>query len=318
MLYYWIFCYKQFYDTNEKLRLSDGYELNLKWQKGTGLIRRAYIRKLFSNMIPVKVNSNNEDYVLYVSKYEFSDGDLSVITNESFSSIFGCSKRATCGLSFRESQVVLEMLKALTGVKTDFLSYNEWKSIAKCNKHSSNDFEYGKVTIGNSNEDGLFNILGNVPEFTSNYYNNNYRVGMAADTIFRAYNNVVVAGSAYRSNDSINFSFVNKNFREGLVGFRVIIRPNDIGTRKFTIKGHLRSDRKYSGLPEKIELISIDGHCIENISNYESFEEILIECSTKKRTIEAIDLSLNKVISFEHPKGLSYYDLVPEFYFIGF
>lgn len=310
------FVNKQFFATNECIKLSDGYELNIEWQKGTSLPRRHYIRKIFSNMIPVTVESNNKRYTLYVSKYEFSSGDLDVVSNELFCPLSGSSKKPADWLSFRECQIILEILYNLTGVKPDFLSHPEFLSISNNKNHAPNDTDYIKVTKGAPDEYGLINFLDNMPEYTSSYKYGDYRIGMAADTIYKAYNKVIIAGSAYFSTDSTKFRIVSKNFRDGYVGCRLIVRPDDIGARKFTIKGHLRSDREYSNLPTEIELISIDGHCVEDIFNYESFEELLIECRPKTKRIEAIDLSKNKVFSFEHPVGLPYYDFEPVFTFV--
>lgn len=156
-----------------------------------------------------------------------------------------------------------------------------------------------------------------MPEYTSNYHTGNYRLGLAADTLIRSYNNVVVTGSAYECMDSISLSVVNKNIRDGFVGFRLVYRPNDIGARTFFIMGYLRSDKKYSNLPSKIKLVSIDNYYVKNLDNYESFEELLIECRFKNRTIKAVDLSNNKEFIFHHPMGFEYYDFEPQFSFVG-
>lgn len=311
------FAYNQFFVLNETVKFADGQKIDIKWQRGTCLIKRFYIRKIFSNMTPVLVNSDGNEYVVYVSKYEFSEDELSVINNEIFFWFCGSFNSPLDNLSFREAQIVLEILRNCTDVKFDFLSYKEWRAASLYKKHSPNQLEYEDVNEGKANDNGLVNILENMPEYTSNYYAGNYRLGLAADTLIRSYNNIIVAGSPYQCTDSINIGFVNKNIRDGRVGFRLVYRPNDIGSTKFCIMGHLRSDRNYMERPKSIKVVSIDGHRIEDLSNYESFEELLIECRFKNKIIEAIDLSDGKIFNIQNPKGFEYYDFEPIFSFVG-
>jgi len=310
------FAYKQFYCIDEHIRLQDGYELNVTWKRGTGLLKRAYVRKILLNLTPVTVNADDDKYTLFVSKHEFSEGNLFVISDETFACFFAGIERPLYCFSFREAQLVLEHMKLLTGVNLDFLTYAEWSSLAGNKRHSPNDLDYCKVKKGEVSADGLVNITSNMPEFTSSYYGGNYRISMAADTMYRSYNNILVAGSAYECTDSINVSVVNKNVRNGLAGFRLVFRPNDVGARKFTINGYLRNDKEYTGLPEKIKLVSIDGDLIDHLPNYESFEELLIEGRLKKRRFEGVDLACDTLICFTQPEGLEYYDFEPEFSFV--
>lgn len=314
-----IFTYKQFFVIDETFKFKDGQELNIKWKRGTCLIKRHYIKQMLSEMIPVKVESKGKEYILYVSKYEFSEDDYSVVAGDPFNwlDVLSRSNRPLYGFSFRESQIMQEFLSKITGVQFDLLSHEEWYAASLYKNHSPNSYDFVNVDEGAPNENGLVNINGNMPEYTSNYYAGNYSLGLAADTLIRSYNNVLVAGSAYECTDSIIISTVNKNIREGHVGFRLVYRPNDIGARRFCIIGNLRSDRKHTDLPQQIKLISIDGHSIDGISNYESFEELLIECRFKNKTIRAIDLQNNKEFSFQHPKGFEYYDFEPLFSFVG-
>lgn len=311
------FTYKQFFDINDTIEFEDGKELNIRWENGTCLIKRCYIKQIFSNMIPIKVKSREKEYVLYISKYEFSEDDFSVVVDEPLNwlNVLFKFNRSCDNLSFRESQIILELLKKNTNTQFDFLSYEEWKSVSPYQNHSPNNLNFGDVDEVDNN--GLVNIRGNMPEYTSNYYNGNYRLGLAADTLIRSYNNVVVVGSAYESMDSINLSVVNKNIRDGFVGFRLVYRPDNVGARTFFIKGHLRSDKKHINLPSKIKLVSIDNYYVKDLNNYESFEELLIECRFKNKTIKAVDLSNNKEFSFLHPMGLEYYDFEPQFSFVG-
>lgn len=308
---------KQFVCVDDTIRLSDGYELNLTWKRGSCLIKRLYVKSMLSNLVPVAVNANGEEYTLYISKYEFSGGNYSVVSDEALSWLFGLCKDPLYNFSFRESQILMEYLNLLTGVRFDFMSYQEWASITKDKNHSPNDLDYCKVTKGDVSDDGLVNILGNMPEYTYSYYSGNYRVGMAADTLVQSYTNVLVAGSAFECSDSLNLSIVNKNVRNGLVGFRLVFRPDDIGARKFSVKGFLRSDKVSTGLPKKISLVSVDGLRVEELANYESFEELLIEGRLADRKFEAVDLSDNKVFYYDQPQGLEYYDFVPEFTFMN-
>ena len=79
----------------------------------------------------------------------------------------------------------------------------------------------------------------------------------------------------------------------------------------------MRSDKAYTGLPERIELLSVDGRHVKDLYNYESFEELLIEGRMKDRRFEAVDLSDNKVFDYNQPEGLEYYDFEPVFTFVS-
>ena len=126
---------------------------------------------------------------------------------------------------------------------------------------------------------------------------------------------MVVAGSAYLCDDSILCSEVNKNLRQGGVGFRVVYRPNGIGARQFQIHGICRSDRAYRNLPQFIQLVAIDGISLTSLDNYESFEELLVEKRHSLRTIEAIDLSTMQRVQFDEKQGADSYDYEPIFSF---
>ena len=312
------FTYMQFFNLNSKVKLADGKIINIKWQQGTCLIKRQLVKNIFSYLVPVTIYAKNKKYVIYISKYEFSEGDFAIINNEILSwFIAPLIKRPLTAFSFRESQIVLEIINNLCGVKLDFLSLEEWKYVSQQKKHSPNLLEYSWVNKGNVNQFGLVNISDNVSEYTSNYFASNFHLGLAADTIIKNYNNIIVAGNAYYSKDSIDWCFVNKNIRDGKVGFRIVYRPENIGSRKFSITGYRCSEEDHINIPKSIKLIAIDGQKIEDINNYESFEELLIENRYKNRMIEAIDLSNISKIFISQPEGADYYDYVPMFSFEG-
>ncbi len=312
---FWV-CF-QFAIVRETAKLSDGTEVELRWRMGTDLVKRYIIKRAIAKMVPVPVQDHGKKYLVYVSKYEFTEGEKAVLNDEIMSWLtYLLYNDPLVDFSYRESQLMLQRIKHLCGVNFDFLSYNEWKSASLSVNHSPHMDEYNSVDEGEENPYGLVHINGNVPEYTSNY-NWTMRLGLAADTIFKAYNIVFVAGSAYHTKDSVSYSMVNKNIREGRVGFRLIYRPYDIGSRLFCIKGTRRNDLKMANLPKEIELLSIDGTRIQDMENYESFEELVVENQYKTHMIEAVDLSNHKRVCFVQPMGIGYYDYEPIFSFVG-
>ena len=315
------FGYKQFFSQDEELILIDGTKLHLQWQKGTCLVRRYYIKNMLHQMLPVDVSivdlddSNLKEYTLYVSKFEVSAGDIAIVNNELFSWFRIFMNSPLEDFSYREARFFLELLHKITGINFDFLTFPEWQSLSCGQKHLPNNLDYTDVDEGDINEDGLFNLTSNIPEYTSSYFALSSRLSYDTDTLVKSYNYVFVAGSAYLSNDSIESSVVNKNFREGRVGFRIIYRPNDIYARKFTIVGNLRSDRVKANLPKSINLLSIDGININEMDNYELFEEKLIESRFKDKIIVAIDRFTKDTITCFLPQGIEHYDFVPIFTF---
>ncbi len=218
-----VFAYKQFIDIYEVVKFNDGKELNIKWKRGTCLINRHYIKQMLKNMLPIKVNPFGKEYGLYVSKYEFSQDDFAVVVGDPMSwlNVLFKSNRSLDDLSFRESQIMMELLTKITNVQFDFLSYNEWEAVSQYKNHSPNNLDFDDVDERDVSDNGLVNIRENMPEYTSTYYRT-YKLGLAADTLLPSYNNVMVARSAYKCTDSINISAVNKNIRDGRVGFRLI------------------------------------------------------------------------------------------------
>ena len=312
--------YKQFFSLNEKINLVDGTNLDIHWQRGTCLVKRYYIRNMLQRMVPITIcpeNFDGEQYVVYVSKFEVSEGDFAMVNDEIFSWLHAFRNRPLYGFSYRESRLFLDVLSKVAGVKFDFLSLPEWFYASKGKIHMPNNCDYTDVDEGSLNQDGLLNLTGNVPEYTSTYYGLSFRSSLDADTLVPSYNYVFVAGSAYECRDSLSVSLVNKNFREGLVGFRIIYRPNGIASRNFKIVGHLRSDREDLKLPKSVELISIDELNINDIDDYETFEEKVIESRFKEKTIKFKDLDNNDTISYFHPKGIECYDFKPIFTFIN-
>jgi hypothetical protein len=268
-------------------------------------------------MLPVQVKDHGKEYVLYVCKYEFSEGELAVL-NDDICGWIGYLFRndPLADFSYRESQIVLEIIKNLCGISFDFLSYEEWKSACLYKKHEPHGTNIHSVDIGEENEYGLVNISDNVPEYTSDY-DKSIRLGIAADSILQSFNTVIVAGSAYTSSSSIDSSVVNKNLREGGVGFRLVYRPANIGARKFIIKGICRKNQSTKRLPNHILLLSVNGCNINTLYNYETFEELLIENRFKKKTFKAIDLSNSQQFTFTQSLGLGLYDFEPIFSFVG-
>ena len=307
--------YIQFYRLDDTTKLSDGTEVQLHWKKGTAVLKRHVIHRMLNRMIPIAVQDHGREYTVYVSKYEFSTAELDVLNDDVCSWIsYLMNDSPVDDLSYRESQIVLQRIHQLCDVPFDFLSYNEWLSASMHQPHAPHYSELCDVNEGDMNSLGLVHIASNVPEYTSNYIWS-YRISNAADTLLKAYNKMVVAGSAYLCDDSILCSEVNKNLRQGGVGFRVVYRPNGIGARQFQIHGICRSDRAYRNLPQFIQLVAIDGISLTSLDNYESFEELLVEKRHSLRTIEAIDLSTMQRVQFDEKQGADSYDYEPIFSF---
>lgn len=306
--------YYQMYKLEETVSLCDGTKVDLHWRKGTDLIKRLYVKSIINDLQPVKVSDHGQTYILYISQCEVAESQIDLLNDEIFS-WFIFNHDPLANYSYRESQLALNLLEKISGINFDFLSYNEWLCAAQNRDHDAHVYDnIHDVNEGEMNVFGLKNIAGNVPEYTSTYIKQS-RIGLATDTILTAYEHIVVSGNAYISNDSVNFSVVDKDLKMGGVGFRFIYRPNDIGRRMFLIKGILRNDRSRVNFPKQILLISLNGHLINHFSNYESFQEKLIESRYMEKNIEVLDVDTNKKLLLTMPAGYEEYDFIPLFYF---
>lgn len=306
--------YYQMYKLEETVYLCDGTKVDLHWRKGTDLIKRLCIKSIISDLQPVQVSDHGQTYILYISQCEVSESQIDLLNDEIFS-WFIFSHAPLAKYSYRESQLALNLLEKISGINFDFLSYNEWLCAAQNKHHDVHVYDdIHDVNKGEMNIFGLKNIAGNVPEYTSTYIKQS-RIGLAADTILTSYEHIVVCGNAYISNDSVDISIVDKDLKMGGVGFRFIYRPNDIGRRMFLIKGILRNDRSRDNFPKQILLISLNGHPINRFSNYESFQEKLIESRYMGKNIEVLDVDTNKKLLLTMPAGYEEYDFIPLFYF---
>ncbi len=309
--------YFQFYSLESHITLSKGYTIHIHWRKGTDWTKRIVIKRILQNMVPVPVNDHNSSYTVYASKYEFTEGELAILNDDIFGWIpYLFHNDALTGLSFREAQLILQIIENLSGVKLDFFTYPEWQSASLGIEHACHKNELESVDEGIQNKYGIVNIASNAPEFTSSYYPT-IKLGINADTLIGTVNNVYVAGSAYVNNSPINYSLVNKNLKEGGVGLRLIYRPHQIGTRKFYVKGYKCKNNIDNNTPLEILLVSIDGRLITTFPNYESFEEYVIEHFYETKHIEALNTQTNKVENIIIPPGWGTYDFVPFFIFNG-
>ena len=225
--------YYLFLDVDDHATLSDCTEVPIKWRCGTDYCKRRLIKKIFHDMVPVKVNDHGKQYTVYVNKYEFSETEFAVLNDDMYewiSALFGTHDEPKANFSFREAQIVLGMIQQLSNVRLDFLSYNEWKSASLGKHHQINeeDSKLHDVDEGEANEFGLVNITNNVEEYTSNYIFT-YRIGIGADTIYRSYNDVCVCGSAYYDSEPVDSYRVNKNLRSGLVGSFIALMTSVLG-----------------------------------------------------------------------------------------
>lgn len=306
--------YFQFYSLESNVNLSDDVNVHIHWRKGTDWMKRIVIKRILRNMVPVPVNDHSTSYLVYASKYEFTEGELAILNDDLFGWIpYVFYDDALTGLSFREAQLILQKIEDLSGVKFDFFTYPEWLSASLGIAHTCNEYELEDVDKGLPNAYGLVHIASNAPEFTSSYYPT-IKLGVKADTLIGAVNNVYVAGNAYVDNNSINYSLVNKNLREGAVGLRLIYRPHQIGARKFSIKGYKCNT---NNIPLEKLWVSIDGRLITSFPNYESFEEYLIEHFYETKHIGTLNQQTNKVEDIIIPPGWGLYDIVPSFIFYG-
>lgn len=309
--------YFQFYSLESHIDLSDREMVHIHWRKGTDWTKRLVIKRILSNMVPVPVTDHGTSYTVYASKYEFTIGELAVLNDDIFGWIaYLFHNDALAGLSFREAQIILQKIENISGVKLDFFTYPEWQSASLGIDHACHKNELKSVNIGIPNKFGLVSIADNVPEFTSSYYPT-IKLGINADTLIGAVNNVYVAGSAYISDNPMNYSVVNKNLREGNVGLRLVYRPRGIGARKFHIKGYKDKNYLNNDIPSEMLIVSIDNKLITDFANYESFEEYLTEHFYDTKHIEAFNIQTKKVENVIIPPGFGMYDFEPNFIFNG-
>ena len=315
LIFLWGYFY--FYSLESHVNLSDGEKIQIHWRKGTDWAKRLIIKRILHDMVPVPVTDHGTSYTVYICKYEFTEGELAILNDDIFGWIpYLFHNDALTGLSFREAQIILQKIGNLSGVKLDFFTYSEWQSASMGIEHACHKNELVSVDDGTPNKFGLINIASNAPEFTSSYYPT-IKLSINADTLIGTVNNVYVAGSAYVSNNPMSYSLVNKNLREGDVGFRLIYRPGGIGARKFRVKGYKRTNNNDTNTPLEILIVSIDNRLITSFPNYESFEEYLIEHFYKTKHIDAFNLQTKKVENVIIPPGFGIYDFVPYFIFDG-
>ena len=312
---WWI--WYMFYNLDDTARLNDGKEVNIHWRAGTDPQKRFIVKRLFNNMCPVPIEDKGVKYTVYVSKYELSEGEFSIL-NDVICGWIGWlfHDDVLSNFSYRESQLVLNTISDISGVKLDFLSYYEWQT-ASCGKHHDiHPEELTDVDDGEENRYGLVNITGNIAEY-SNTYLITKKIGLSGDTILPSFETIVVCGNAYLGGQT-DISYVNKNLRRGGAGIRPVYRPDNIGRRQFAIYGILRNECNFPGFPKKIVLKSLNGIPISAMSTYEDFEEKLIESRFKAKEIEAVDGANGEIIKLKMPKGLCYYDFLPYFKYTGF
>lgn len=306
-----------FFNLDETVKLNDGKEVNIHWRASTDPHKRLVIRHIFNNMYPVPIEDNGVKYTVYVSKYELTDGEFAIINDDVcgwLSWLFG--NDVLSNFSYRESQLVLNAISNISGVKLDFLSYYEWQT-ASCGKHHNiHPNELTDANEGEENPFGLVNITGNIAEY-SNTYAISSKIGLSGDTLLPSFDGIIVCGNAFLGKQS-DLSFVNKNLRRGGAGIRPVFRPENIGRKTFEIRGYLRSECNYTGFPKEILLKSINGEQIHKMNTYEDFEEKLIESRFHNKVIDAVDITNGKSLVLKMPKGLYYYDFVPYFSYIGF
>ncbi|MBO7074730.1 MAG: hypothetical protein J6W12_07470 [Bacteroidales bacterium] len=318
----------QFFILKDTAYLHDGKKVQLNWRRGTDVIKRMRIKRIINNMIPIHIpdSDGNLKYTVYINKYEFTNGDKGIVSD----ALFGCinSKRPLYNISYREAQLLTENMCKLTGLKFDLPTLDEFN----CAKKDEYSYEYyadeKKVNNGKPNAYGLYHMTSNVPEYTSSYSNMKTKIGLAGDTLIKSYDYVFVDGGVYicGTNDIFYsladnhiqiYSVVNKNYNIDNCGFRLVYRPDNIGSREFVIKGVLRNDKHCANYPKHIQLLSIDSHEINSMPNYESFQEKLIERRFHNSKLTAIDLTTNELIQLDIEPGYEPYDFYPEFSFNG-
>ena len=305
-----------FFNLDEVVCMSDGTPVNVQWQTGTSPLKRHVVKKIIANLLPVKVRDHDADYVVYVSKYELSREEFDVINDELFAWIgYLLREEPLYGYSYREAMIILGRFKEISNVDFDFLSYNEWKSATLGKNHEARKSitDLLDVDEGVPNEYGLVNFTSNLPEYTSTYLVS-YRLGLSADTLISEYNHVLVAGNAYKTDCAADFSAVDKDLRDGIVGLRLIYRPKSIGARIFFIQG-IAVDGASAEFPRNIILESYNGVSVLDLPDYESFQEMVIEERFNAKRMIVYDIYDNHRIELEIPAGQELYDFIPHFIF---
>lgn len=308
--------------TSETVAMGDGTPITINWKPGTDVVKRAYLKRIINNMVPVEVSAptasegEGKDYLLYFNKYEFCQRDYDVLIDETLNWFSG--KWPKVDMSYRECRVIIDKFFDLTGIRFDIPTIHEWecaKGDAVPEYISYRDYYFVKKGI--ANEYGLYNINANAPEYTSNYFSMNYRISMDAETIAPSYDFVWISGIVDQDTNTMDVIYKTAKSFDHNPTFRLVYRPNGIGARRFIINGVLRNDVGCDTLPANIILLTLNGERVCDIPDYETFEELVVESRYDKKQLMVIDERMQSERSLTLPKGTELYDFYPKFVFDG-
>lgn len=304
-----------FFSTTEKVELNNNELVPVSWAPGTDFVKRVYMRDLIKNLIPIPIQDNGFQYTLYLNKYEFSEVDFKVITDDTFNWLdLLFTKKPLVDFSYRECRLLIDKINMITGLTFDIPTVNEWEC-ATAGERYIQPKQIKGIKKGNLNRYGLVNIVSNAAEYASNYYSDALKLSLDADSLISSYDFVAICRGDSLGNQKINF--VEKNSNEALVTFRLAYRPNNIGKRCFNIVGVLRTDCQNDTLPMYVQLCAINNLPINRVPDFETFQELVIESRFAPKKYLVNDLISNKQLVLILPEGIEYYDFLPLFSFVG-
>lgn len=304
-----------FINTSEQVELEKHQYVSVSWAPGTDFVKRGYLKKTLKNLLPVPIEDDGFIYNLYLNKYEFSEVDFRVVTDDLFNWMDLFFKKKPLGdFSYRECRLLIDKINMITGLTLDMPTVNEWECATAGDKYVP-PAQIEGVKKGIINRYGLVNIASNAAEYTSNYNAYTVKLSLDADSLISAYDFIAICRGDSIGNHRINF--VEKNSNESFVTFRLAYRPQNIGKRKFKIYGYLRKDCQNDTLPQRIRLVAINNQSVDRMPDYETFQELVIENRFTPKYCQVIDVATNIKRTLSFPKGVEYYDYIPMFSFEG-
>lgn len=293
----------QFLFLNCSVKLQDGTLINVHWKRGTDVVKRIRIKKILNRIEPHVVDDNGEGYCLYLSPELFTMNDYSIIFDKYINYSFFFNEYLY--VSYRNIQLVLDKLFTLSSVRFDIPTFIEYKNIENVES----------LALQASDSYYVYR------ELTSSYLNGQLRPSIDANRQLPSYEFVFIWDFKNNNQEEVDINdivyYKHDSPDYDCIGFRLAYRPDCIGQRKIAIHGYLRSEKDSSGLPKNIYLYQLNGININELSNYESFQEINIESRYCKKEMIVYDIDNNVVTYITTPLGLEYYDYVPEFRFVG-
>lgn len=310
--------YNYLYSPQEVVSLKGGEQITLNWRSGSSLFSRISIRRYLNRMEPVTIANEQGDYTLYFNPCETTIGDYDAIMGYCASYFtWLLDRKPISGISFREAQMFLSRVRAISGITSfDLPTSYEWYAAANDDTDYDCDiFGEGEQRVGKGepNINGLYDMYGNVEEYTRDYIKTWYM--SESGTPLYSYDYIVTIGrDHYNSADDPKYDSYNlPTFTKfPAMGIRLIFRPDNIGQRSFVMDGVLKQDYREGDLPKSVILKSINGYQIDSL-DYEVVSEKIAESYFGEKDMVVIDKATGDEVNITSPYGFSEYDLFPTF-----